>query len=115
MGSPDGVRMAWWRSGDAADCKSVHAGSIPAQASILNELILLTFSTKWRENKLAFRADLGASEFLVVFLMDTGFPIVLRKTPSDARVTRRSAFDHGCGDQCARVVRRHRPRFEKGN
>ena len=28
---PDGV--ATWRSGDAADCKSVHAGSIPAVAS----------------------------------------------------------------------------------
>ena len=25
---------ARWRSGDAADCKSVHAGSIPARASI---------------------------------------------------------------------------------
>ena len=28
------TRMARWRSGDAADCKSVHAGSIPARASI---------------------------------------------------------------------------------
>ena len=26
--------MARWRSGDAADCKSVYAGSIPARASI---------------------------------------------------------------------------------
>ena len=25
--------MALWRSGDAADCKSVYAGSIPAGAS----------------------------------------------------------------------------------
>jgi hypothetical protein len=25
--------LATWRSGDAADCKSVHAGSIPAVAS----------------------------------------------------------------------------------
>ena len=25
--------MATWRSGDAADCKSVYAGSIPAVAS----------------------------------------------------------------------------------
>ena len=24
---------AWWQSGYAADCKSVHAGSIPTQAS----------------------------------------------------------------------------------
>jgi hypothetical protein len=27
--------MAWWRSGYAADCKSVHPGSIPGQASKL--------------------------------------------------------------------------------
>jgi hypothetical protein len=30
--------MATWRSGDAADCKSVHAGSIPAVASTLKHL-----------------------------------------------------------------------------
>ena len=30
----DAPRMAWWRSGYAAACKAVHAGSIPAQASI---------------------------------------------------------------------------------
>lgn len=28
--------MARWQSGDAADCKSVYVGSIPARASILN-------------------------------------------------------------------------------
>ena len=27
------VRLATWRSGDAADCKSVHPGSIPGVAS----------------------------------------------------------------------------------
>jgi hypothetical protein len=27
-------RAAWWQSGDAADCKSAYAGSIPAQASM---------------------------------------------------------------------------------
>src|SRR5262245_22101427 len=30
--------MATWRSGDAADCKSVHAGSIPAVASTYKTL-----------------------------------------------------------------------------
>lgn len=29
------TRMARWRSGDAADCKSVHPGSIPGRASII--------------------------------------------------------------------------------
>lgn len=28
--------MASWRSGDAEDCKSLHAGSIPAEASIFS-------------------------------------------------------------------------------
>ena len=28
--------LARWQSGDAADCKSVYAGSIPARASIIN-------------------------------------------------------------------------------
>jgi hypothetical protein len=27
------IKMATWQSGDAADCKSVNAGSIPAVAS----------------------------------------------------------------------------------
>ena len=27
------LRPAWWQSGYVADCKSVNAGSIPAQAS----------------------------------------------------------------------------------
>ena len=27
------LARAWWQSGDAADCKSANAGSIPAQAS----------------------------------------------------------------------------------
>ncbi len=31
LGVPSG--SARWRSGDAADCKSVYAGSIPARAS----------------------------------------------------------------------------------
>ena len=31
--STTNARMARWRSGDAADCKSVYAGSIPARAS----------------------------------------------------------------------------------
>ena len=31
-------RMARWQSGDAADCKSVYVGSIPARASILSEI-----------------------------------------------------------------------------
>ena len=30
-----GAALARWRSGDAADCKSVYAGSIPARASNL--------------------------------------------------------------------------------
>ena len=29
------ARMARWRSGDAADCKSVHPGSIPGRASTI--------------------------------------------------------------------------------
>jgi hypothetical protein len=36
--------MATWRSGDAADCKSVHAGSIPAVAS--NKIKLLVEKRK---------------------------------------------------------------------
>ena len=28
--------MAEWQSGHAADCKSVHAGSIPTSASIIS-------------------------------------------------------------------------------
>ena len=31
---------ATWRSGDAADCKSVYAGSIPAVASIFPDILL---------------------------------------------------------------------------
>ena len=31
---------ATWRSGDAADCKSVYAGSIPAVASIFPDKLL---------------------------------------------------------------------------
>lgn len=34
VAATDAPRMAWWRSGYAAACKAVHAGSIPAQASI---------------------------------------------------------------------------------
>lgn len=34
MGSnPTRSSTAWWQSGDAADCNSVYAGSIPAHAS----------------------------------------------------------------------------------
>ena len=36
------LAKATWRSGDAADCKSAHPGSIPGEAS--NPLVLNTFA-----------------------------------------------------------------------
>ena len=36
------LRVAWWQSGHAADCKSAYAGSIPTQASMRS-------STRFRE------------------------------------------------------------------
>ena len=32
------INLARWQSGDAADCKSVNAGSIPTRASILGAI-----------------------------------------------------------------------------
>ena len=52
------TRMARWRSGDAADCKSVHPGSIPGRASTASRrsipLIILA-----RVFSRASSADLG--------------------------------------------------------
>ena len=39
--------MAGWQSGHAADCKSVYAGSIPASASITDE-IAINSSYNWQ-------------------------------------------------------------------
>jgi hypothetical protein len=41
--------MALWRSGDAADCKSVHAGSIPAGASKPSEKAKYPVTTQFSD------------------------------------------------------------------
>ena len=55
--------MARWQSGDAADCKSVYAGSIPTRASIFSYIIIAKHSRgvansySYLQASLVFQAD----------------------------------------------------------
>ena len=60
--APPFLAPAWWQSGYVADCKSVNAGSIPAQASTRRQWILHSCLRKERSAKrprLAGRSTAG--------------------------------------------------------
>ena len=64
------TQAAWWRSGDAADCKSAHPSSILGQASNLfkrlEEALILIFPyTFWDSSRDPGMAEAAAKHTLV--------------------------------------------------
>ncbi len=51
--------MARWRSGDAADCKSVHPGSIPGRASTSSKIPYALFKPKRSKAFASIRKQAG--------------------------------------------------------
>ena len=65
--------MARWRSGDVADCKSVHAGSIPARASINFSFIINAITAPERVRGSARLRGIEGAELRLKRLKIRGF------------------------------------------